>query len=103
MTRHHPAKEVELYRENDEYVVLFDLPGYDPADVDVRWRDRRLHVSAEHHGEGDRKGVYHRSVGVPKSIDEDGIDAAYEDGVLEVTLPIRERQDTGRKIDVRGE
>lgn len=66
MTRHHPEKEVELYREGDRYVVQFDLPDYEPDDIDVRWRDRRLHVSAEHHGEDDRRQVYHRSIGVPK-------------------------------------
>ena len=100
MTRHHPAQEIELHREGDEYVVLFDLPGYDPSDIDVRWRDRRLHVSAEHQGEGDRRQVYHRSIGLPKTIAEDGIEATYEDDVLEVTLPISDTPDTGRRIDV---
>lgn len=101
MTRHHPEKEIELYREGDEYVVLFELAGYDADDIDVHWRDRRLHVSAEHLGEDDRRQVYHRSVGLPKSIDEDGIDATYADDVLEVKLPISEIQDAGRKIEVR--
>lgn len=101
MTRHHPEKEVELHREGEEYVVLFDLPDYEPGDVDVHWRDRRLHVSAEHHGGSERQQVYHRSIGFPKTIEEDGIDATYEDGVLEVRLPISEKQDTGRKIEVR--
>ena len=101
MTRHHPAKEVELHREGEEYVVLVELEGYEPSDIDVRWRDRRLHVSAEHQTDGERQQVYHRSIGLPKTIDEDGIDASYEDDVLEVTLPISEAQDTGRQIDVR--
>ena len=100
MTRHHPEKEVELHREGDDYVVLFELPEYDPEDFDVRWRDQRLHVSAEHHSGDERQQVYHRSVGLPRSVEEDGIDATYADGVLEVTLPISKRQDTGRKIDV---
>lgn len=100
MTRHRPENEIELYRDGDEYVVLFELPGYDPSDFDVRWRDRRLHVSAEHLNEAGRRQVYHRSMGLPKSIDEDGIEATYEDDVLEVRLPISETQDAGRKIDV---
>lgn len=102
MTRHHPDKEVELYRDGDEYVVLFDLEGYEPDDVSVRWRHRRLHVSAERRADGERARVYHRSIGLPKSIDDEGIDASYEDGVLEVVLPISEKQDTGREISVRG-
>lgn len=100
MTSHHPEKEVELHREGDAYVVLFDLPDYEPDDVEVHWRDRRLHVAVEPQGDDGRRQVYHRSVGVPKSIDDDDIDATYEDGVLEVTLPISEEQDEGRRIDV---
>lgn len=102
MTRHHPEKEVELHRDGDEYVVLFELPGYEPDDVSIRWRDRRLHVSAEGSTNGERTQVYHRSVGFPKTIDEDGIRATYEDDVLEVTLPISDVQDPGRQIDVSG-
>lgn len=100
MTRYHPDQEVELHRDGDDYLVLFDLPDYDPDDVEVHWRDRRLHVSAEPDESAESRAVYHRSVGVPKAIDEDGIDATYTDDVLEVRLPIQGEQDTGRRIDV---
>jgi HSP20 family protein len=101
MTRHKPEKEVELHRESDAYVVLFDMEAFDPADVAVHWRDRRLHVSAEHGEDGDRQRVYHRSMGVPKTIDEADIEATFRDGVLEVRLPISDQEDAGRRIEVR--
>ena len=35
MTRHTPQHEVELYREEDSYVVIVELPGANADDVDV--------------------------------------------------------------------
>lgn len=87
MTDHKPAHEVELYKREDAYDVYVDLPGYDAGDVDVRWHDGRLHVGAERH-DGDETRVFNRDVSVPRAVDDEAISAAFEDGVLEVTLPI---------------
>lgn len=89
MTHHHPAHEVELYRDDDVYTVIVDLEGFDRGDVEVSFHDGRLHVEAEHvdAAEG-RNRVVHRHVGVPKTIDVEDITATMTDGVLEVTLPI---------------
>jgi HSP20 family protein len=87
MTRHTPHHEVELYREADSYVVIVELPGATAADVDVNWVDGRLSVAAEVATDG-RRRVVSRRVSVPKEIDPSGISARFEDGVLEVTLPI---------------
>lgn len=89
MTKHHPAHEVELYRDGAVYTVYVALPDADPEDLAVQWQDGTLHVSAEPpHVYEDPSDVYHRQIGLPKAIDEDGITASFEDGVLEVTLPI---------------
>jgi HSP20 family protein len=100
MTRHTPHHEVELYREEDSYVVIVELPGAGAEDVDVNWVDGRLSVAAEVATQG-RRRVVSRRVSVPKGIDPDGITARFEDGVLEVTLPIvgDERPD-GLNIEV---
>lgn len=47
MTKHHPAHEVELYRDGAVYTVYVELPEVDPEDLSVRWEDGTLHVSAE--------------------------------------------------------
>jgi HSP20 family protein len=102
MTGHKPAHEVELYRDGDAYVVIVELPGFDSEDVDLRWQNGHLHVAAERDGVDDGKHVvYHRDVGVPKSVRVDDISATFEDGVLEVTLPLQEADDrSGTRIDV---
>ena len=87
MTRHTPHHEVELYREGDSYVVIVELPDATAEDVDVDWVDGHLSVAAEV-GRDDRNGVVSRRLSVPKRIDPSGIVARFEDGILEVTLPI---------------
>lgn len=100
MTTHRPAHEIELYREDDEYVVVTDVGDADPEDVDVRWRGGHLHVYVET-GDDGRRSVRHRDVSVPREIDPDGITAAFADGVLEVHLPITQGRVQGKEIDIR--
>lgn len=103
MTKHHPAHEVELYRDGAVYTVYVELPDVDPGDLSVRWEDGTLHVSAEPpHVYDDPSNVYHRQIGLPKAIDEDAISAHFDAGVLEVRLPIvGDRDKHGRTITVQ--
>lgn len=100
MTTHRPAHEIELYRQENEYVVVADVGDADAADVDVSWRSGHLHVYVETETEG-RRHVRHRDVSVPKEIDTDGIAAEFADGVLEVHLPIVEDRVHGKEIEIR--
>lgn len=100
MTTHHPRKGVELYREDDAYVVLFELPDHEPSDIEVRWHDSRLHVEAPAQHDGKRNRVFHRSIGLPKPIRKEGISATYDDGVLTVTVPVSETGSEHHRVDV---
>jgi HSP20 family protein len=95
--------DYELYEEDDAFVLSVEMPGFDPAEIDVNWYDGRLNVAAEHVDEGrGRKRTYHRTFRLPKDVDEDAIEAAYENGVLEVTLPIRAGEvEKGVSIEVQ--
>ncbi|MFB6138807.1 MAG: Hsp20/alpha crystallin family protein [Halosimplex sp.] len=85
---HHPDHEVELFRDDDAYVVYADLPGYDREAIDVRWHDGRLHVTAERLGSDGETRVFNRHVSVPRRVDPEDITATYRDDVLEVRLPL---------------
>lgn len=102
MTKHRPAHEVELYRDGAVYTVIVGLPDRNPETISVRWQDGTLHVSAEPDDvQSDPSSVFHRRVGVPKAIDADGIRAEYDDGVLEVSLPIvGDHAEHGRRIEI---
>lgn len=85
---------------DDAYEVCIDMPDYDAADIGVRWHDSRLHVSAENHEDGDTR-VYNRCLSLPQRVDADAVTASYQDGVLEVRLPVVEdREPPGTQIEV---
>lgn len=41
------AVPMDLYREGDDYTVAVDLPGVDPASIDIDVDDRTLTIRAE--------------------------------------------------------
>lgn len=96
--------DYELYEEDDQFVLTIDMPGFEKDEIDVRWHEGRLVVSAEHvDDERGRQKTYHRSFRVPKAVDEDAIGARYHNGVLEVALPIAEGAlARGTEIPVEG-
>jgi len=98
---HHPDHEVELFKDGGVYEVYVDLPGYDRSDIDLRWHDGRLHVTAEHRTESGETRVFNRHVSVPRRIDDGEITATYSDEVLTVQLPIVEGDSRpGTRIEV---
>jgi len=79
------------------------MPGFDPGEINVSWDDGVLNISAEQ--EDDERGQmrrYHRRFRFPKRVDDDGIEARYNNGILEVRLPIETGATvSGREIEVR--
>lgn len=99
---HHPDHEVELYRTDDAYEVRVDMPGYEPDDIDVRWHDGRLHVSASRNDDGSTR-VYNRTVSLPHRVDADAVTATYRERVLEVRLPVlADDGPVGTSVEVTG-
>jgi len=99
---HQPDHEVELFKDEGAYEVYVDLPRYDRGDVDLRWHDGRLHVTAEHQTEEGETRVFNRHVSVPSQIDAEEISATYRDDVLTVRLPVSEsgaRPGTSIEVD----
>lgn len=104
---------VDVAEKDGEYVVIADLPGFDPDDIDVRVSDRTLTISAEHKTESEpdveeyhkRERAYRsvsRSVRLPGEIDAEDVSASYDDGVLSVTLPKENTEEDadGRRIEI---
>jgi len=89
---------VDIYETADEVVLLCDMPGAKPADVDVKFEKGELslygkvaprpaELSAEEYGIGD----FYRTFAIAPEIDSDKIAAEYRDGVLTVHLPKQEK------------
>ena len=98
------SNDYELYEEDGEFVLTIDMPGFELEEIDLAWDDGVLNVAAEHvDDERGRKKTYHRRFRFPQDVADEEISATYTNGVLEVTLPIREGATVrGRSIPVEG-
>ena len=95
--------------EGERYVVLADLPGLAPEDLELEVSGRQLTVSGAREitvPEGfqlthrERSSWrFERTLTLPDDVDVEHIDATRRDGVLEVHLP-RVAQVQPRKIEI---
>ena len=91
---------IDVRETETEVVVEVELPGMDEKDVSVTLNDRVLTLKGEKKAEREEKnddyhlmersyGSFQRSFQVADTIDADKVKAAFEKGVLKVTLPKR--------------
>ena len=104
-----PADCVETDRE---LIITVELPGVGPDHIEVSLTDGMLNVDGEKprtvdlpeakvHLSERRYGAIRRSFRVPAAVDEDTISAAFEKGVLILTLPKRQEPETpARRVQV---
>ena len=105
------AVPMDAVRHGNQVFVSFDLPGVDPDGIDVSVERDVLTVTATRRferAEGDeviaserRQGTFSRRVLLGNAVDTTRIEAAYDHGVLTLTLPVAE-QAQPRKIAVGG-
>ena len=97
-------------RRDGNVVLRFDVPGIDPSSIDVTVDRGILSVSVkrqEERSENDKffvrertMGTFTRRVRLSENLNADAVEAAYDNGVLEVRIPVLE-QAKPRKIEVR--
>ncbi|MDQ4069642.1 MAG: Hsp20/alpha crystallin family protein [Actinomycetota bacterium] len=100
---------MDAYRHGDHWVAAFDLPGVDPASIDLTVEKNVLTVRAERSWpaqEGEQvvvserpQGVFTRQIYLGEGLDADHIEASYDAGVLTVRLPVAE-QAKPRKVAI---
>ncbi|WP_284754247.1 Hsp20/alpha crystallin family protein [Arthrobacter sp. efr-133-R2A-120] len=100
-----PSLRIEQYQEGDTLVVRVDLPGIDPeTDVDISVAEDTLHIQARREEDVERVdkkgyrtelryGERSRSIPLPRGVNQDGIAATYEDGVLEIRIQLPEQSE----------
>jgi HSP20 family protein len=102
---------MDAWRDGDEFVVEFDLPGVSPDSVDLDVERNVLTVKAERPGlNGERemiaaerpRGVFSRQLILGDNLDTDNVAASYNAGVLTVRIPVAERAKP-RKIMISSE
>jgi len=92
------APAIEVFEKEDKFVVKAELPGMKEEDIDISVLGDTLTIKGERKAESEVKeedyyccersyGSFSRSIAVPSNVDAKKIEASYEDGVLEVSLP----------------
>jgi HSP20 family protein len=95
LTPHMDVKETDK-----EIVVEAELPGIDEKDLSLALQDGVLTIRGEKKHEHDeekenyrlmerRYGSFQRSMRLPDSVDEEKVEASFNNGVLKVSLPKR--------------
>lgn len=92
------APRVDLSETKDHVLVRAEVPGMDPADLHVEYRDGLLTLRGEKKRESEQKdeqfyrmertyGAFARTLRLPALADPKKVEATFRQGVLVVTLP----------------
>ena len=100
---------MDVYRRGQTFHVDLDLPGADPDSLDLTAERGSLTVRAARRApfaEDDQvlvserpSGEFTRQLVLSDTLDAGGVEASYSDGVLHLTIPVRE-QDQPRRVPI---
>ncbi len=103
---------IEETVDADGMTIRGELPGLDPdEDLEITVDNGRLHIAAERKQRTEeessggfrtefRYGAYRRTCSLPAGARPDDITATYDDGILEVRIPIDDDEAASSKIPV---
>lgn len=88
----------DIYEDKDKFTLKIDLPGIKKEDVKIAYSNGSLNISGERVQESETKdakchrmeksyGKYFRSFSLPELIQEDKINAEFNNGQLTITVP----------------
>ncbi len=100
--------KTDVKETEDKYVVQSELPGLSKDDINIELSDDYLTIKVEQQEEEKqekenfirrerRSGSYQRSFRL-ENVEEDEIKANYENGILEINLPKKEKGKKDKKI-----
>jgi HSP20 family protein len=93
--------QTDIVETEEQLQLKVDLPGHDPKSIQVKLEGDTLTLQSERKTESEQKGahslrsershgVFARSFVLPATVDGSKCQAAYENGVLTLTMPKRE-------------
>ena len=105
---------VDIFEREGNIVVQADLPGLKPDQVKVEVTDDGIVIRGESREEQERRGEnfyrcerrhgeFYRLIPLPEHADADRAQAQFNNGMLEVTIPVAESRKKSRPIPVQSE
>jgi len=100
---------IDVREEDGELIMSADLPGVQKEDIDITADGQNVQITAESSAELKEENEkylrkertqrsFRRNIHWPKEIDEDTIQAEYNDGVLEISAELKENE--GEEIEI---
>jgi HSP20 family protein len=103
------AMPIDAYRQGEDFIVQFDLPGVNPDAIDLTVERNVLTVHAQRQRSdsddvelliGERPhGTFSRQLFLGETLDSEQLHADYTDGVLTLRVPVKE-QAKPRRVNV---
>ena len=106
------APEIEVFQKDKQLFVRADLPGIPQDSISVQVEGDTLTISGERHDDRNEQregyyhsersyGSFHRSIALPEGVNNDDIRAHFDNGVLQVVVPLPEqKKPSGRKVEI---
>ncbi|MEC4680789.1 MAG: Hsp20/alpha crystallin family protein [Nitrospirota bacterium] len=93
---------VNVYEDKDYLAIEAQLPGIDLNDIELLVKEQTLHLRGERKAETEKSkdgyhireahyGTFSRSFSLPNTVNVDEVKAAYDKGVLTITIPKQEK------------
>ncbi|QIW11052.1 Hsp20/alpha crystallin family protein [Francisella sp. LA112445] len=101
---------LDITEDDSAYHIHADLAGIEEKDIDIELDKNKLSIKAKReHSHKDKKhhiqeryyGEYQRTINLPENIDRENIEAKYKNGVLNLTIPKKEKDNTSKKITIK--
>lgn len=105
---------VDSYETENGFMIEVALPGMSKENIHLDFQEGRLTISGERKFQKEEKdkdkkyhliesqyGTFSRSFYLPDTVDVEKIEAVFENGVLQVSVPKDERKTARHRIEVR--
>jgi HSP20 family protein len=86
---------VDVVSSPTEVRVIAEMPGVSKEDINVTVNERSMVISVEREDRG-----YYKELDLPGVVDPKGAKSTYNNGVLEVTIPLKSPKEGGVKLRV---
>jgi len=103
----------DIYEKDGDYHIEMDIPGFTKEDISLEAKDGYLTVKAEKNNETEEEetdknyirrervyGKYERSFYLG-DLDQERIDASFNNGVLNIVVPKKEVEDNKKVIEIK--
>ncbi len=111
-SRRNDNMKCDIYEKDGNYHIEMDIPGFKKEDISIEVEDGYLTIEAEKNIENNEENEDRNYIRRERSynsykrsfylgdLDQDSIEAKFNDGMLNITVPKKELTSNKKKIDI---